>query len=70
MTEIYVTVKPAFQGPTAGWQAVLVEEYDDPEFCVEPISTVLRRGPFSDAYLIARTRAMRWAEQIGQPWRE
>lgn len=70
MANNYVTVVPAFRGPTAGYQAVLVEAYDDPEFCLEPDITVLRRGPFSDAYLIARTAAIRWAHAINMPWRE
>jgi len=47
----------------------VVEEYDDPEFCTEPIIDVVRVGPsLGNAALPADVQASRWAAEQGLPY--
>lgn len=62
----HVTLIPAFHGAVAGYQAVLVADQDD-ELSDQVFRTVVRKGPFCDAALVARTRAIEWADRIGEP---
>jgi hypothetical protein len=61
----HVTIIPTIQGPTAGYQAALVTEFEC-EWTGETVRDVLRYGPFCDAELIARSRAIDWALAIGE----
>ena len=60
------------QGPTSGYAAAIVEPaYHWDDGSREPDDdTVVRWGPWSDAGLVARTRAMAWAAGLGLPFEE
>lgn len=52
------------------YHAEIVEEYDDPDFCTEPMIEVLRVGPsLGNAALPADVRAARWAKEQGLAYR-
>jgi len=67
--EPFVTLRPAFDGPTAGYQAVMVRRTEC-EWTGEDVDDVLRSGPFCDAPLIARSRAIGWAAELGVPFHD
>ena len=64
-----VTLKPAFSGPTAGYMAVEVERVEDEWGPDEFVDDELRQGPFSDALLVAHTKAIEWAQELRLPFR-
>ena len=48
------------------YRAEIVEEYDDPEFCIEPMVRVIEVGPeLGNAGLPADVKAARWAKSLG-----
>lgn len=67
-----VTLKPVTPpNQLAGYVAVIVERspgWDDGEPDEREIRTI--PGSYCDAYLIARTRAIREAERLGLPYHE
>lgn len=70
-TETYVTLKPTLdEHGTAGYAAVLRRDHGVCEWTGERIVDDLRHGPFCDAELVARGRAMDWAREIGHAYRD
>lgn len=60
----HVVLIPAFSGPTAGYQAVLVNDELD-EFSDQTFRDEIDYGPWSDAMLIARSLGIVWAKENG-----
>jgi len=60
-----VVLAAAWNGPTAGYRAVLVAD-ETCEWTGEVVRTEIGpRGPWSDAMLVARSRGIEWARQRG-----